>query len=73
MTLKQLPPSPKLVHKALEYEEPLTQSELADETLLPERTVRYAVGRLQDHGLVECEPVINDARQKRYRLAKTGR
>ena len=73
MTLKQLPPSPKLVHKVLEYEGELDQSEIAEETHLPQRTVRYALGRLEDRDLVESEVVVGDARRKRYRLAKTGR
>lgn len=63
MTLKQLPPSPKYVHKVLEYEGCLTQPEIAEETGLPRRTVRYALTRLQEHGLVESEPVMEDARR----------
>ena len=47
-TLRELPPSTKLVAKVLEYDDSLTQSQLAEETLLPPRTVRYALTRLED-------------------------
>jgi len=40
--VRDLPPSAKLVAKVLDYNDTLTQSELAEETLLPPRTVRYA-------------------------------
>ena len=59
MSLKQLPPSPKFVAKVLEYEGELDQSEIAEKTDLPQRTVRYALGRLEEHDLVESE-VVDD-------------
>jgi hypothetical protein len=49
--LSDLPPSAKLVAKALEYDDTLTQGQLEDETLLPSRTVRYALTRLEEHDL----------------------
>ena len=73
MSLKQLPPSPKFVAKVLEYEGELDQSEIAEKTDLPQRTVRYALGRLEEHDLVESEVVMGDARRKRYRLAEGAR
>ena len=51
--LRQLPPSAKLIAKVLETDQPLSQGELATESLLPDRTVRYALNRLEDAGLVD--------------------
>ena len=66
--LRDLPPSAKLVAKTLEYEGELTQSELATETLLPRRTVRHALKRLEDHGIVQSRTSFVDARQRVYTL-----
>lgn len=68
-TLRSLPPSAKLVAKTLEYEGDLTQGRLADRTMLPSRTVRYALGELEDNGLVDSRIHIQDARQRVYSLA----
>ena len=67
--LQELPPSAKLVAKVLEYNGTLTQSELADETLLPPRTVRYALSRLDEEGIVESRFSFSDARKRIYSLA----
>ncbi|PSP81675.1 ArsR family transcriptional regulator [Halobacteriales archaeon QS_4_69_225] len=61
-----LPPSAKLVYKTLEYEGSLTQSQLAEESLLPQRTVRHALGKLQDAGAVEESAYLMDARKSMY-------
>ena len=61
-----LPPSAKLVYKTLEYEGSLTQSQLAEESLLPQRTVRHALGKLQDVGVVEESAYLMDARKSMY-------
>ncbi|WP_227356135.1 helix-turn-helix transcriptional regulator [Haladaptatus salinisoli] len=68
--LSELPPSAKLVAKVLEYnDDALTQAELADETLLPPRTVRYALTRLEEHDLVDSRFSFADARKRCYSLA----
>lgn len=67
--VRDLPPSAKLVAKALEYNERLTQSQLAEETLLPARTVRYALSRLEDQDVVESRFSFTDARKRVYSLA----
>jgi len=67
--LRELPPSAKLVAKVLEYEDTLTQAELAEETLLPPRTVRYALSRLEDVGVVDARFSFSDARKRLYTLA----
>ena len=68
-TLQDLPPSAKLVAKVLEYNDSLTQSQLAEETLLPPRTVRYALTRLEDAGIVESRFSFSDARKRIYTLS----
>jgi len=63
-----LPPSAKLVAKVLEYNGTLTQSQLAEETLLPSRTVRYALTRLEEADVVESRFSFTDARKRVYTL-----
>jgi len=63
-----LPPSAKLVYKTLEYEGPLTQGQLASESLLPARTVRYALSTLEEAELVTEELFLQDARKRLYSL-----
>jgi DNA-binding MarR family transcriptional regulator len=67
--LEEMPPSAKLVYKTLEYEGPLTQGELATESLLPSRTVRYALTTLTDEGVIEERLHIQDARKRLYSLS----
>ncbi|MBP2251570.1 DNA-binding MarR family transcriptional regulator [Halarchaeum solikamskense] len=66
--LRDLPPSAKLVAKVLETEEPLSQGQLAEESLLPDRTVRYALNRLDEAGLVDSRYSFRDARKQVYFL-----
>lgn len=66
--LLEVPPSAKLVVKVLENEGELTQEQLAAETLLPARTARYAVGKLEDHDLITSRVSLMDARKRRYSL-----
>lgn len=70
--LRPLPPSAKLVAKILEYEGRLTQSQLAHETLLANRTVREALNQLEDAGVVTSRPSVMDARQRVYSLQDAG-
>jgi DNA-binding MarR family transcriptional regulator len=67
--VRELPPSAKLVAKTLEYNDKLTQSQLAEETLLPPRTVRYALTRLEDADVVNSRFSFSDARKRIYTLA----
>ncbi|MDG5775769.1 helix-turn-helix domain-containing protein [Haloarculaceae archaeon H-GB2-1] len=66
--LEELPPSAKLVAKVLETDEPLPQGELAEKSLLPDRTVRYALNRLEESDLVESRYSFTDARKQVYFL-----
>ncbi|SNZ13478.1 transcriptional regulator, ArsR family [Natronoarchaeum philippinense] len=67
--VRDLPPSAKLVAKVLEYNDTLTQSQLAEETLLPPRTVRYALNRLEEEDVVDSRFSFSDARKRLYTLA----
>lgn len=66
--LRELPPSAKLVAKVLETDSPLSHAQLAEESLLPDRTVRYALNRLDEMGLVDSRYSFHDARKQVYYL-----
>ena len=66
--LTELSPSEKLVVKTLQYEGELTQGALAESTLLPSRTVRYALTTLEENDLVTSRISFMDARQRIYAL-----
>jgi len=66
--LSDLPPSAKLVFKVLEYDGPLTQKGIVEESMLSARTVRYALERLEDVGVVEEDVYFADARQNLYEI-----
>jgi len=66
--LGDLPPSAKLVAKVLEGDAPLSQGQLAEESLLPDRTVRYALNRLEEQELVGSRYSFKDARKQVYYL-----
>ncbi len=66
--VRDLPPSAKLVAKELEYGGSSTQQALAEGTLLPARTVRYALTRLEEVGAVESRFSFTDARKRVYEL-----
>jgi len=66
--LRELPPSAKLIAKVLETDAPLSQGQLAEESLLPDRTVRYALNRLEEVGLVGSRYSFRDARKQVYFL-----
>lgn len=66
--LRELPPSAKLVAKVLETDAPLSQGRLAEESLLPDRTVRYALNRLEESELIGSRYSFKDARKQVYYL-----
>jgi len=68
--LREYPPSVKLVFKALEANGTMALTDIERETYLPYRTVRYALKRLREGGMVTRIFYIKDARQSLYRLAK---
>jgi DNA-binding MarR family transcriptional regulator len=67
--LSDLPPSAKLVYKVLEYNGPLTQKAIVEESMLSPRTVRYALERLSEIDAVTEDVYFADARQNLYELA----
>jgi len=66
--LEDLPPSAKLLFKVLEYDGPLTQKQIVEESMLSARTVRYALERLENIGIVEEDIYFADARQNLYSI-----
>ena len=67
--ITDLPPSAKLVYKVLEYDGPLTQKGIVEESMLSARTVRYALERLDEVGVIEEDVYFADARQNLYELS----
>ena len=59
--IADLPPSAKLVYKVLEYDGPLTQKGIVKESMLSARTVRYALERLDEVGVIEEDVYFADA------------
>ena len=66
--IDDLPPSAKLVFKVLEYKGALTQKQIVEESMLSARTVRYALERLEELGVVEEDVYFADARQNLYEI-----
>lgn len=66
-SFKNLPLSAKFVFKIIEYNGLFTQKEIAEESGIPHRTVRYALNILDNEGLVE-KRIHRDARQTLYGL-----
>ena len=62
------PPSAKLVYKVLQYNGSLTQKGIVEKSMLSQRTVRDAIDRLQELGIVRESVYIPDARQSLYEL-----
>jgi len=67
--ISDLPPSAKLVYKVLEYNGPLTQKGIVEESMLSARTVRYALERLEEIDVVDEDVYFADARQNLYEIA----
>ena len=64
--LKGMPASAKLVYKILIHEGSMTQKDLIGASILPDRTVRYALVLLMNKGLISHRPHFSDARQTVY-------
>lgn len=70
--LLDLPPSAKLVFWVLEEKGPLTKKQIAEETLLSSRTVRYALNQLDEIDVIDEQTHSMDNRMKIYRVSKTS-
>lgn len=66
--LRDLPPSSKLVAMVLANEPWLTHRQIAEQSLLPERTVRYAIKQLDAVDLISTRYSLQDARKQLYAL-----
>ncbi|WP_248908132.1 MarR family transcriptional regulator [Halocatena marina] len=66
--VRDLPPSCKLIWFVLDREGEVTQQALIEATEMSPRTVRYALNRLRENGLVSVRPYPMDARQCVYSL-----
>jgi NAD+ kinase len=64
--LKNMPASAKLIYKILTHEGNMTQKELINASLLPDRTARYALNLLLKNSLITSQPHFTDARQAVY-------
>ena len=62
-TVEALPPSARAVYERLTTAGPLTHRDLVQTTGLPPRTVRYAVGRLKEAGVIGARCNLMDCRQ----------
>lgn len=67
-SIEDMAPSPKFVYTVLSYEGEMTQGQLADKTMLPAWTVRHALNKLVDRGIVSKHPNFMDARSNFYRV-----
>jgi predicted transcriptional regulator len=66
--ISDLPPSAKLVFKVLEYNGPMTQKGIVQESMLSARTVRYALERLENIDVIAEDVYFADARQNLYQI-----
>jgi len=66
--IEYLPPSAKLVFDILASDGPLTQKDLISKSDLHTNTVRYALGKLKEEGIIRECFYFPDARQSLYRL-----
>lgn len=64
--LGRLPESSRRVFATLREQGPLTHADLRDQTGMPPRTIRYAVGRLKEEGLVDCRGSLQDSRSRYF-------
>lgn len=69
--LLKMSPSAKLILKTLEYVgSPMTQREIATKTLLPPRTMRFALKYLLENGYLKKRVSSRDARHSIYEIAR---
>lgn len=69
VAVSNLAPSAKLVALVLLRHPDSSTTEIADRSLLPKRTVRYAITQLEKEGLVEASHSLADTRIRLYSLA----
>lgn len=62
----RLPCSAKLVYKILEIKKSATFQEIKNETGLPDRTIREAIRKLKEEGLIQTRICLDDTRSRVY-------
>ena len=67
--LQKMPPSAKLVLQTLKYEGPLSQKNISEKAMLPDRTTRLAISLLLEKKLLKRLQSLRDARHKTYQIA----
>lgn len=70
--LTDMPPSDKLVVVVLAHDTPLTPQELREESRLADRTLRAALSRLSEAGLVERRVPVDGIPERTYGLSQDG-
>lgn len=68
--LGDLPQSARTVYGALAAQGPLTHRDLLRATGMPARTVRYAVNRLKEAGIIDARCSLTDCRQCYFFVAQ---
>ena len=68
--LGRLPGSAQRVFGAVRQEGPLTHADLRHRTGLPPRTIRFAVKRLREEGLVDARSSLRDCRTCYFFVSK---
>lgn len=66
---EELPPTSKLVLQTLQGTDGMTTSQLADEIGLAERTIRYALNRLDGLDTIESRYLLSDPQTCEYGIA----
>ncbi|MEK6975259.1 MAG: winged helix-turn-helix domain-containing protein [Candidatus Thermoplasmatota archaeon] len=66
----RLPESARRVFAAVRDDGPLTHADLRRRTGLPPRTVRFAVKRLKDEGLVDTRSSLRDCRNTYFFVSR---
>ena len=66
--LNELPMSCEVVWRVLHEDAPLTVSQISDRTTCSDRTIKRAVARLHESGVIERYPT-SDGRSPAYALA----
>jgi DNA-binding transcriptional ArsR family regulator len=68
--LQTLPESARTIYGALAQQGPLTHRDLLRATGMPARTIRYAVGRLKEAGVIGARCSLQDCRQCYFYVAR---
>lgn len=69
---KKIPPSARVVYDLLKKNGPLTAKDILRQCNLAPRTVRYALKKLLDGGLIRRLPNLSDMRQNIYQLREVN-